>query len=92
MGRQADNAAAIIFAQRHMINQKTKHIGIAYHFVREKFMEGFAIILKIGTQYNFADILTKPLTTGERTRWLAQHMMGIMVIAELQQMLFRPTK
>jgi hypothetical protein len=86
-----DNAAAIIFAQRNMINQKTKHIGIAYHFVREKVMEGFAVILKIGTHYNFADILTKPLT-GERTRLLAQYMMGIMVIAELQQMLFRPAK
>ena len=42
-----DNAAAKTFAEKDMINQKTKHIGIAYHYVREKVMEGFINIIHI---------------------------------------------
>lgn len=38
-----------------------KHLSIAYHKVRENVAAGVIIFAWIGTQYNIADLLTKPL-------------------------------
>ena len=86
-----DNAAAKTFAEKDMINQKTKHIGIAYHYVREKVMEGFINIVHISTNFNFADILTKPLTS-EKTRFFCSYMIGMIIAPTELFRKFRPQK
>ena len=66
-----------------MINERTKHIDIAYHFVRQLIEEGWFSPKHIDTMINIADIFTKALS-GERTQWLAQGMMGIITISAIE--------
>ena len=41
---------------------KKKHIAIAYHRTRESAAAGICHPIKIKSEHNFADILTKPVT------------------------------
>ena len=43
-------------------HEKTKHIDIKHHFVREKFSEGIIDVMYIPTGDNVADLMTKPAT------------------------------
>ncbi|KAH9670456.1 hypothetical protein KPL70_016992 [Citrus sinensis] len=43
--------------------QRTKHIGVQYHFVREVVEDGSVDLQKIHTKENLADVLTKPINT-----------------------------
>ncbi|KAH9654151.1 hypothetical protein KPL70_027652 [Citrus sinensis] len=43
--------------------QRTKHIGVQYHFVREVVEDGSVGLQKINTKENLADVLTKPINT-----------------------------
>ena len=44
-----------------MFHERTKHIDVRYHFVREIIASGDIIVSKIGTCDNPADMLTKLL-------------------------------
>jgi hypothetical protein len=56
-----DNQSAIHLTKDRMYHEKTKHIDIRYHFVRDVISEGKVAVKKIGTESNPADMLTKPL-------------------------------
>ena len=44
-----------------MYHERTKHIDVRYHFLREIVTEGVIQILKIATTENPADMMTKPV-------------------------------
>ena len=44
-----------------MFHEKTKHIDIKFHFVRDVIEEGELKVCKISTHNNPADMLTKPV-------------------------------
>ena len=75
-----DNRAAEIFSSKAMINERTKHIDIAYHYVRQKIAQGFFKPIHINTDVNLADLFTKALTS-DRTQWLGQALLGMRVIS-----------
>ena len=56
-------------------HQRTKHIGIRYHFVRERVESGEIKLTYIGTEHQLADLLTKPLNR-ERVQKLRASVMG----------------
>ena len=56
-----DSQTAIAHAENYISNSRTKHIGIKYHFIREKVMDGTIELKYVRTDENLADILTKPL-------------------------------
>ena len=56
-----DNQSAIHLTKNRMYRDKTKHIDIRYHFVRDVILEGKIVVEKIGTESNPADMLIKPL-------------------------------
>ncbi|XP_071704657.1 uncharacterized mitochondrial protein AtMg00810-like [Rutidosis leptorrhynchoides] len=56
-----DNVSAIYLAGNPVQHQRTKHIELDIHFVREKVAKGLARILHIPTRYQIADIFTKGL-------------------------------
>jgi hypothetical protein len=56
-----DNQSAIFLEQNHSLSQRTKHIDIKAHFIREKFQQGRIAIKYCPTQEMMADILTKPI-------------------------------
>ena len=56
-----DSQTTIAHAENYISNSRTKHIGIKYHFIREKVMDGTIELKYVRTDENLADILTKPL-------------------------------
>ena len=56
-----DNQGAIIIANDPKHQGRTKHIDVRYHYIREKIEKGFIRLQYCPTEYQLADILTKPL-------------------------------
>ncbi|XP_043262473.1 secreted RxLR effector protein 161-like [Colletes gigas] len=56
-----DNRAAIDFSRSNIDRNKSKHIDISYHIVREKLEQGLMSLQYIPTDENPADMLTKGL-------------------------------
>ena len=59
---RVDNVGAIYIANNHTISQRTKHIDIRAHFVREFIEDGILKIVFIRSEDNDADIFTKNTT------------------------------
>jgi hypothetical protein len=57
----ADNSACKAIAENPVHHQRTKHIDIQYHFIREKIEKGLVKVVKIESQNMLADMLTKNL-------------------------------
>jgi hypothetical protein len=56
-----DNQGCIAMAKNPVNHERTKHIDIRYHFVREKVEEGIVQVEYLETEEMLADILTKGL-------------------------------
>jgi hypothetical protein len=48
-----------------MFHDRSKHIEIRYHFIRDKLLKGAIKLQYIPTYEQLADILTKPLVKGK---------------------------
>ncbi|KAJ9541915.1 hypothetical protein OSB04_028421 [Centaurea solstitialis] len=56
-----DNASAIAIANNPVLHSKTKHIEVRYHFIRDHVMNGDIELHFVPTEYQLADLSTKPL-------------------------------
>ncbi|GKB82907.1 hypothetical protein Tco_0949802 [Tanacetum coccineum] len=54
-----DNQGAIHLSRNHIFHERTKHINVCYHFIREVLEANTVEVLKVGTEHNVADALTK---------------------------------
>jgi hypothetical protein len=59
---RVDNIGAIFIGSNVAVSQRSKHIDIRYHFVREFVHDGFIQIIFVKTKDNDADIFTKNLS------------------------------
>ncbi|GKV28505.1 hypothetical protein SLEP1_g37549 [Rubroshorea leprosula] len=55
-----DSQSAIHLTKNTMYHERTKHIQVRYHFVREVISNGDVLVEKISTDENPADMMTKP--------------------------------
>lgn len=55
-----DNDSAIQIATKPSFHERTKHIEVDCHFVREKVADKSIILLPIRSTFQLADIFTKP--------------------------------
>ena len=56
-----DNEACVQISKNPVHHQRTKHVAKFYHFVRDQCLSGDIELAGIGTDYQVADIFTKPL-------------------------------
>jgi hypothetical protein len=56
-----DSQSAICLTKDQMFHERTKHIDIKYHYIREIIAEGKLRICKISTHFNPTDMMTKPI-------------------------------
>ncbi|GJR46097.1 putative ribonuclease H-like domain-containing protein [Tanacetum coccineum] len=54
-----DNESAIYVIKNHAYHSKTKHIEIKHHFIRDSYEKRLIEMVKIHTDHNVADLLTK---------------------------------
>ena len=62
-----DNQSTILLSQHDAIHQRSKHIAIRYHFLRDHIIKNNIIVKWISTKYQLADVLTKPMITKQFT-------------------------
>ncbi|GKE73460.1 hypothetical protein Tco_1535501 [Tanacetum coccineum] len=56
-----DNKSAIALCCNNVQHSRAKHIDIRYHFIKEKLENGIVELYFFRTEYQLADIFTKPL-------------------------------
>ncbi|KAJ8736818.1 hypothetical protein PYW07_000089 [Mythimna separata] len=62
-----DNQSAIVLIKNGILNRRSKHIDVKYHFIKEKIDQNLIEIFYCPTNSNIADILTKGL---DKTKFL----------------------
>ena len=64
-----DNQGAIALVKNPIISNRSKHIDIKHHFIREKFTSNFIDLCYVNTDDNVADVFTKPVTKNKLIRF-----------------------
>ena len=67
-----DNQGTIALAKNPVKHQRTKHIDIKYHFIREEICNGYVNVVYIPTDKNVADTFTKPISKIKLTKFRNQ--------------------
>ncbi|GJX66458.1 hypothetical protein Tco_0300801 [Tanacetum coccineum] len=67
-----DNTSAIEISNNLVLHSRTKHIDIRYHFIRDHILKGDIELYFIPTEYQLADVFTKPLDEPTFTRLKAE--------------------
>ena len=70
-----DNQGCIALANNPVYQQRTKHIDVKFHFIREAMETGETKLTFCPTDKMLADILTKPIE-GERLSYLRARVLG----------------
>nr|GEW94004.1 putative ribonuclease H-like domain-containing protein [Tanacetum cinerariifolium] len=65
-----DNESTICIVKNLVFHSKTKHIEIRHHFIRDAYEKKLIQVLKIHTNDNIADQLTKALMLARLISWL----------------------
>ena len=60
---RTDSAAAKALAEASTTSQRSKHIDLRFHHVRELIDNGDIVLEKVSSAENLADVLTKPLAS-----------------------------
>nr|GEV98857.1 ribonuclease H-like domain-containing protein [Tanacetum cinerariifolium] len=71
-----DNESTICIVKNPVFHSKTKHIEIRRHFIRDSYEKRLIQVLKIPTDHNVADLLTKELLKHRRKLWHVYECIG----------------
>jgi KUP system potassium uptake protein len=56
-----DNQSAIAYSQNALVSEKTKHVGLKCHFLKDHVEQGTIKLRYLPTDQMVADMFTKPL-------------------------------
>ena len=65
-----DNQGAVLLSKDRMFHDRMKHIDIRHHYIREVVAKGDLKVVKISTNDNATDMLTKPLPVAKFNLYL----------------------
>ncbi|GJV12548.1 hypothetical protein Tco_1354089 [Tanacetum coccineum] len=77
-----DSKSVIAISCNPIYHSRTKHIDIQYHFIKEHVEKGTVELYFVGTEYQLADLFTKPLPK-ERFEYLI-HRIGMRCMTPTQ--------
>ena len=69
-----DNESALQLANNPVHHDRTKHIAIKHHFIRDTISSKQVVVLRVVTKDNVADLLTKPVTNTVYEHLIARFM------------------
>ncbi|GJX40600.1 copia protein [Tanacetum coccineum] len=75
-----DNKSVIALCCNNVQHSRAKHIDVHYHFIKEQVENGIVELYFVRTEYQLADIFTKPLPR-ERFNFLIEKLVVLDVIA-----------
>ncbi|GJT78887.1 putative ribonuclease H-like domain-containing protein [Tanacetum coccineum] len=61
-----DNESTIHIVKNPVFHSKTKHIEIRHHFIRDSYEKRLIQVIKIHTNHNIADLITKAFDVGDK--------------------------
>ncbi|GJR28803.1 putative ribonuclease H-like domain-containing protein [Tanacetum coccineum] len=85
-----DNESTICIVKNPVFHSKTKHIEIRHHFIRDSYEKRLIQVIKIYTNHNVADLLTKAFDVS-RFQYLIAKWNGIATKDEIQVSAVRVT-
>ena len=65
-----DNQGALALAKNLVQHQRSKHIDIRYHFVRDEVRNGVVNLVYVPSEDNLADVFTKPVTMTRLSKYV----------------------
>ncbi|GJT55930.1 putative ribonuclease H-like domain-containing protein [Tanacetum coccineum] len=63
-----DNESTICIVKNPVFHSKTKHIEIRHHFIRDSYEKKLVQVIKIHTDHNVADLLTKAFDVSRKSK------------------------
>ncbi|GJX21630.1 hypothetical protein Tco_0226075 [Tanacetum coccineum] len=75
-----DNESAICVVKNHVYHSKSKHIEIRHHFIRDSYEKRLIEMVKIHTDNNVADLLTKAFDMNLKLNLISQ---GLVLLDEV---------
>nr|GEU95824.1 putative ribonuclease H-like domain-containing protein [Tanacetum cinerariifolium] len=85
-----DNESIICIVKNPIFYSKTKHIEIRHHFIRDDYEKKLIQVLKIHTDDNVADLLTKPLVKDKEAVDVDVHLYWSMIASLMYLTASRP--
>jgi len=75
-----DNQGSLSLAENPEFHQRTKHIDVKHHFIREHITTGVIDLWYIASSEMAADGLTKPLTAANHAKFVQQLRMKVVKV------------